>query len=461
MRHTTEEPMQELANVPAAETPAESLGERQASNRIVSSLRLIWDNRGFLLKAGVVGLVLGGLLAFFVISKRYQSRVLLMPPDSAQGSSGLAMAAAMMARGGTGSSLGGLASDLLGVKTSGALFIGILQSRTVQDRLIERFSLRSVYHVRFWDQARKILDENTEMSEDRKSGIISLAITDGDPQRAAALGRAYIQELDRLVAQVSTSAARREREFIQERLKTVKQDLDAASKDFSEFSSKNMTIDIKEQGKAMVEAAATLEGNLIAADSELKMLETIYADQNVRVRSARARVTELRRQLEQLGGKELGAADGSSSGADSIYPSIRRLPLLGVTYADLFRRVKIQEAVYEALTQQYEMAKVQEAKEIPSVKVLDSASVPERKSYPPRLLITVMGAFLAMGCASILLLGNAQWQERNPQDPGVVLTEEVLAFLRQGVRGGSLNGYGWRSLGRKLRERSGSDSPRD
>src|SRR5262249_51765864 len=145
-----------------------------------------------------------------------------------------------------------------------------------------------------------------------------------------------------------------------------------------QFASKNGAIDIKEQGRAMVEAAATLEGQLIAAKSELEGLKQIYADNNVRVRSTQARIAELQSQLNKVGGKGENDSSTISNGSDRLYPSLRRLPILGVTFADLYRRTKVQEAVYEALTQQYELAKVQEVKETPSVKILDEARVPEK-----------------------------------------------------------------------------------
>src|SRR5262249_47940018 len=150
----------------------------------------------------------------------------------------------------------------------------------------------------------------TDVSEDRKSGIIKITVTDHDPERAAAMAQAYISELDRLVAQVSTSSARRERMFLEDRLRAVKTEWEQAARKFSDFASKNTAIDIPAQGKALVEAAATLQGNLIAAESELKGLKEIYSDSNFRVRVAQARVQELQKKLNELGtGNE--AAPGS------------------------------------------------------------------------------------------------------------------------------------------------------
>jgi capsule polysaccharide export protein KpsE/RkpR len=403
---------------------------------LIQRLRLLWNERRFLSRAAVAGLLLGTLVAF-LLPKRFESTTQLMPPDS-QSTSGMAMLAALTAK--TGSGVGAVAGDLLGIKSSGALFIGILRSGTVEDRLVERFGLKKVYGKRLDTDARQKLAENTAISEDRKSGILTISVTDGDRLRAAAIARAYVEELDRLVAELSTSSAHRERVFLEERLTAVKQELDQASKEFSQFASKNITIDIKEQGKAMVDAAATLMGELIAAESELKGLEQIYTPNNVRVRSVQARITELRKQLEKMGGKEGTETNSAAAGGDSMYPSIRKLPLLGVTYADLYRRTRIQEAVYETLTQEYELAKVQEAKETPSVKVLDVARIPERKSFPPRLLIMFLCTFLALTGASVLALGKARWEEVDAQDPGKVFAKEVFQTMNAGMPWATPNG---------------------
>jgi capsule polysaccharide export protein KpsE/RkpR len=399
--------------------------DSSASEFLFKRMRLLWENRQPLYRAAVAGLVFGALIAF-LIPKRYESTTQLMPPDN-QSSSGMAMLAALTAKTGTG--LGAFAGDLLGVKSSGALFIGILRSRTVEDRLVEEFHLKRVYGVNLDQKAREKLAENTSISEDRKSGILTITVTDGDPQRATQMAQAYVSELNRLVAKLSTSSARREREFLEERLKSVQSDLENAEKEFSQFASKNTAIDIKEQGRAMVEAAATLEGQLIAAKSQMEGLKQIYTDNNVRVRASQARVSELQAQLDKIAGKGEGGAAGAGSQNDSLYPSIRRLPVLGVTYADLYRRTRVQEAVFEALTQQYELAKVQEVKETPSVKVLDDAQIPQHKSFPPRLFIMTVCAFIAVVLATTFTLGQARWKEMDDTHEGKVLATEIFATV--------------------------------
>ena len=131
--------------------------------------------------------------------------------------------------------------------------------------------------------------------------MISITVTDGNPQRARDVAQGYVEELDRLVSQVSTSSARRERMFIEQRLATVKADLEDAEKQFSAFASKNTALDIKEQTRSMVESAAVLQGQMIAAQSELQSLAQIYTSNNVRVRALQARVDELKRHCSNWG----------------------------------------------------------------------------------------------------------------------------------------------------------------
>lgn len=406
---------------------------------------ILWEERRFLWRAVLWGLLVSTIIAF-AIPRRYESTTRLMPPDN-QSSSGVAMMAALAGAGtgtGKGAGLTSLAGDLLGLKNSGDLFLDILHSRTVEDRLIERFDLRRVYWDKYWVDARKDLAKETAVSADRKSGVITLTVTDRDPRRASQMAQAYVEELDRLLAIVSTSSARRQRIFIEGRLKTVKSDLDTVSQQFSDYASKNATIDVSAQGKAMLEGAARLEGELIAAKSELEGLEQIYTPNNARVRLVQARVDELQRQLHQLGGDIPGsAADAAASTAQEDFPSIRQLPQLAVKWTDLYRQTKIEETVYELLTQQYELAKIEEAKEIPVVKVLDVADLPERKSFPPRTLIGFLGMLMGLiaGCAWIL--AKREWDSRDRSNPQKAFLLEVGASIKSDAQHlwlSSLNG---------------------
>lgn len=341
----------------------------------IARIRLLWDRRSFLARAAGFALAAATIIVF-LIPNSYTSTTRLMPPNEG-GETGMAMLASLATKAGT---IGGLGSQLLGLKTTGDLFIGVLKSDTVRDDIVKRFGLLKVYRDRYLEDGRNDLAKHTGISEDTKSGIITLSVTDHSAERSTEIAKEYVNELNWVVNNLSTSSAHRERVFLDQRLDQVKSNLEADEKQFSEFASQKGALDIAEQGKAMLTAAAGLQGELIAAESELQGLRQIYTDNNVRVRSLQARVNDLHGALQKIGGK--GTDENSS--AQEIYPSLRQLPLLGVQYADLLRRTKVQEAVFEALTQEDELAKVEEAKETPSVRVLDPPEVPEKN--PPRLV---------------------------------------------------------------------------
>lgn len=435
----------------------------------VERLRFVWSRRGFLARVAVCGLLVATLVAF-VIPARFTSTARLMPPDQSSGT-GLAMMAALASKAGSPvGSLGALGSELLGLKTTGDLFVGILQSRTVRDDVIAKFDLRKVYWDRRLEDARDDLANKTDISQDRKSGIITIQVTDRSPLRAQQMAQEYVTALNNVVITLDTSSAHRERVFLEGRLKQVQQDLEAAEKEFSQFASKNTALDIKEQGKAMIEAGATLEGQLIAAQTELEGLRQIYTNNNVRVRETQARVDELNRQLKKLGGKAISDAAEARPDEGSLYPTIRQLPVLGVTYADLYRRTRVQEGVFETLTQEYELAKVGEAKETPSVKVLDAPDLPEKKSFPPRLLIIFLGVLLSLTCGMAWLLGYEAWRATDSADIRKVFATEVWSDLRAGWASLSTNGgnglhsrrlLGWLREEEPSRESSGAGGGAD
>lgn len=381
-------------------------------------VRALWRGRRAIPKAVLLGAVVAAVVSL-ITPATYQSMTRLMPPDR-QSPAGLALLANAI-----DDRLPSGASDALGVKSPGAVFVGVLRSRTVADRLIEQFDLMKVYRVRLRKDARRRLADSTEIAEDKKSGIITLTVTDRSAARAASLARAYVEQLNQLTAELNTSAAHRERVFLEERLKKVKQDLAAASARLSQFSSRSSAVDPKEQGKALFDTAARLQVELSDTEAELRSLEQVYAPQNVRVRAARARIAELKRQIAKLQG---------SNGAPASLPSITQLPVLGLTYADLLREAKVQEAVYETLTKQYELAKVQEARELPTVRVLDDADLPERRVSPQRTLMTLAGFLLGGVFAAAYVIGRTAWRRLSLNHPvrtlGLEFHDDIAAELR-------------------------------
>jgi capsule polysaccharide export protein KpsE/RkpR len=187
-------------------------------------------------------------------------------------------------------------------------------------------------------------------------------------------------------------------------------------------------VDPQNEGRAVMDAAARMQGELIASETELKGLQQIYSDDNIRVRTLKARMAELRSQLKKLVGSE-GEAAGSID-FSAPYPSMHTLPGLGSRYADLYREAKIQEAVYAFVTQQYEMAKIQEAKELPIVRVMDVGVAPEKRSSPIRSLIVAGSVLGAIFLACLWVMGKNRWAQVPADDSYRLLAADVAGEVR-------------------------------
>jgi capsule polysaccharide export protein KpsE/RkpR len=416
---------------------------------------VLWKYRRVLARVTAIALILS-LVVAFVIPKRYKAIARIMPPDQ-QGGSGAMLLAALAGRsGGSGAgagALGGLGSlaSLFAGHPSTALYESLLESGTVAGHLMDRFHLQKVYHSKYRFTTAKHLARLTTVTDDKKSGVITLAVEDTDPVRARDLAQAYLDELNNLLTRTSTSSAHRERMFIESRLRSAGPGLEQAQLALSEFASKNSAIDIKEQTRGLVDAGARLQGELLVERSGLQSLRQIYGDGNVRVRETEARIAALQQDLQKMTGSSAPLAspeagvDHAAPDADDkgeLYPPLRQLPRLAVPYADLYRQVRVQETVFELLTQQYEIARIEEAKDVPAVTVIDPPGVPERKSFPPRLLLALLLTFLSFATASALILMRENWSRIDPADPRKKLAEEVLSVVRRRVRSVAPGGRG-------------------
>jgi len=411
----------------------------EVSPNWVTNASVLWDHRRFLLRVSGISLLLGLVIAF-TLPKQYKSTASIMPPSNSSANTAMLAALAGRALGGM-SGIGSLAGSLLGGNNSTALFVELLRSGTVAGHLIDRFDLQHVYHTRYRVDAAKSLAHRTNIVDDKKSGVITITVEDTDPRRARDLAQGYLEELNLLVNRTSTSSAHQERVFIEKRLTKVKADLEQAQQEMSEFSSTHDTIDIKEQTRALVDAASRLQAQMIIEQSSLDSLRQIYGDGNVRIRAAQARIGVLQGQIAKMSGSsaplpanQAETASGDSGTSGELSPPLRQLPRLAVPYADLYREVQVQQTVFELLTQQYELARIQEAKDVPVISVIDSPGIPEKKSFPPRLGLALVLAFSSTTIAAALLLFHHGWMRVSPTDPRKLLAQQVSSTLHRRLR---------------------------
>jgi len=357
--------------------------------------RVLVRNKRMILTATLAAAVIAAIISL-IIPKTYTATARILPPKD-QSSGGLAAAlsgqlggVAALAAGALGGSLGGA--------TNAELLVGMLLSRAVTDRILDRFNLQEVYDTKYRVEAREELLDNLDTSVSKKSGIITLSVNAHDPERAAAMANAFVHELDRLSRHLNLTEASRKRVFLEERLVQVNKDLASAEDTLRAFQEKYGAIQVEEQAKSMIDLLGTLKGQLMAAQVELGVTRRFASGNNPEVDRLQTQIHEIESRI-----RDLEQGKGERPSGDIFLPT-QEVPELGVRYVRLLRDVKVQESIYELLTKQYEMAKMQEARDAPTIQVLDKAVVPEKKSKPKRVLIVVLTAIMGLLGASIVAL---------------------------------------------------------
>ena len=325
----------------------------------------------------IIRMTLGAAIAAAVISlllpNVYTATARILPPQKEVGG-GLSSLL------GSAGALAGMAG-LGGLGGSGDLYVGILKSRSVEDAVIKQLDLAKIYETKKPEDTRKALEGATKIQLGAKDGIITISADDKDPKRAAQLANTLVEELGRTSVRLNLSKASTERLFLEKRLEIVKNDLKRAEEVLKSFSQTNKTIQVDSQAKASIEGVARLKADLAGKEVQLATLRSYQTDENQEVKSVQSAIVRLRR--------EIGAYSGSSGSGEGV-PSVGSVPSLGLQYARLLREMKTQEAILGQLTNQYEVAKLSEAKESSSFQVLDTAEAPTKKSKPKRSLIVIL-----------------------------------------------------------------------
>jgi len=292
------------------------------------------------------------------------------------------------------------------------LLISILKSRTVAQAVVERFGLQGRYRTRYLEDAIKRLHRTTTVATSRE-GVISVKVEDADPRVAAEMANFYVEQLDRLVARYGTGEASFQRRFLTEQMARAKADLEIAEAALRRFQERNRAISLQDQTKGVIETAARLKGEVMAAEVQLEVMRGFATDANPEMVALRRRVEEMKRHLAQL---QYGDSGASGDRREFAVP-FPKVPEVGIELVRLTREVKVGETLVTLLTQQLEQAKIAEAKNLPIVQVLDRAVPAERHSRPKlRLNIGLAGVvslFVGVFLAFFLeYLKNARSQPR-------------------------------------------------
>ncbi|PHV29687.1 hypothetical protein CSQ93_00670 [Janthinobacterium sp. BJB426] len=313
-----------------------------------------------------------------LIANKYTARTQLLPPQSQSSSNALL---------GQLGALSGLTGGASALKNPNDIYIGMLNSRTVSDKLIERFKLQSIYDVKLKSDARNSLQQATNIVNG-KDGLIFIEVTDEDPKLAANLANAYVEELQNLTKILAVTEASQRRLFFERQLQQVKVALGDAEVALKQVQEKTGLIKLNEQAEATIQAAAAIKAQMASKEVALGAMRIFSTSNNPDYIKIQQELFGLRSQLNKL-------ETGLNMGKGDISISTSSVPELGLEYTRRVRDVKYQETIFEMLAKQLEISKVDEAKEGSILQVLDGAIAPDKKSKPARSIIVIFSGFLA------------------------------------------------------------------
>jgi uncharacterized protein involved in exopolysaccharide biosynthesis len=399
-----------------------ALPDTESEVSVLGVLALLASHKRFILRA-VVGAAVFSTVVAFLLPVRYEANIVMMPP---QQNSSIGSALGQLGSGSLASlsPLASLAGSSLGIKNPADMYVSLLTSRTVEDALIQRFSLMSEYRQKRLSDARKELEYRTTAVAGSKDGLIRISVEDPDPRRAAELANGYVEEFRKLSATLAITEAARRRLFFEQQLQEAKESLSTAEEAMRATQQSTGVLQIDSQARSLIESAAILRGQVVAKQVQIQSMRSFAAEDNPRLVLARQELAALQAQLARLAGSQ------SDSGSD-ILMSKGRVTGSGIEYLRRLRDLKYHETVFELLAKQFEIAKLDEAREGSIVQVVDSAVAPDKRSSPHRLLIVISATILAFFLTGFWIVLRHRWA----QAADLPENRTKLQAIRDGWRG--------------------------
>jgi capsule polysaccharide export protein KpsE/RkpR len=356
---------------------------------LVDLLTWVGESKRFI---GGIALATGVVAAgiSLLLPNVYTARTTMVPPNSQQQSGSAAALAAL-------GNLGGLAGGL-GAKTPDELYVNLLRSDTVLRALDTQFKLKDRYEAKTYEELKSKVAKYIRQSAEKKSGIITVEVDDEDPQFAADLANAHSAEITRLLSRLAMSEAQQRRVFFESQLKDTKENLIKAEQALRQVQEKSGMVVLDKQAEAIIEAVAQLKTRIAEREIRLKVLRTATTAENPDVRMLMSELAALRAELARMESSTVAQGQGGEGGIDI---PIGRLPSAAVDYVRAMREVKFQETMLTSMLKQFEVARLDEAKDAPALQQVDVALPPDRKSKPKRAVIAVGATLFAFFLASI------------------------------------------------------------
>lgn len=378
---------------------AQPTGEEEIS---LLDLLIVLLRRRRLIFATTFGLALFALIVALILPFRYTAVTSILPPQQ-NNSTGAAILSQLGSLGSVASAAGGA----LGLKNPNDLQVAMLKSRTVEDAMVNRFHLMSLYHAKRMSDARKKLENAVDIDNGAKTGLISISVTDRDPRRAEEMANGYVEEFRKFSATLAVTEASQRRLFFEQQLGHAKDQLANAEEDLKKTEQQTGLIQIDSQARAVIESVAQLRAQIVAKEVEIEGLRSFATGENPELQTAEQELAALKSQQAKM-----GAGDGSNA---LLIPK-GNMQAVSLEYVRKVRDVKYYGTIFDLMARQYEIAKVDEAREGTIIQVVDRAVIPDGKSSPKRILIvvgaTALGLFWGIGWAL-----TSEWHARLSKDP--------------------------------------------
>ena len=401
----------------------EEVTSKEERINLYSYLAVLVKYRRFIFLNFILVCFIVALFSLF-LPNWYRAKTTLLPPERG-GGLGIGLASSLL---GEFSSFSGLSLPM--TATPSDIFAAILKSRTVVDSVIQKENLLKVYGVNKMEDGLREFFLHLQVKVESE-GIISIEFEDKSRERAARVANLLVEELDRVNQMTNTSKAKSARIFIEERLNQTQSNLKAAEDSLRSFQERNRAIVLDEQMRALVKGAAELKAQLISSEIEMNVLSKNMSPNHPQIQLLKSKINEIRKQLETL---ESGSQ--SSKGNKALGVPLTQAPSLSLELVRLMREVKIQETLFELLTQQYEQYKIEETKDTPTVQILDKASPPEKKAKPKRAMMVLIAGVASLLLSVIFSFGLEyidKAKKRQPEDFKRV--EEMISVVRKDLAG--------------------------
>jgi len=354
------------------------------------------------------------IIVSLLLPKSYKATVTLLPPQQSS-----SVGASLVSQLGNMGGMAALAGGSLGIKNPNDMFVAMLKSRTVEDGMVQRYDLQKEYRSRYLSDARKAFESHVTVDGSGKDTMIHISVEAGDPNRAAELANGYVEQFRSLSEHLAITEASQRRLFFQKELEQAKNNLASAEEALKETQQKTGLIQLDSQSRALIESAATLRAEIAAREVQIQGMQTYATSENAQLVQAQRELEGLKSQLAKLGGS------GNDDTDEFIVPK-GKVPQAGIEYIRRIRDVKYNETIFEILARQFEIAKLDEAKQGALIQVVDPAIPPDRRSFPRRALIVIGATFVGLFIGifvSLLQAGLGRLKE----DPD---TRDKLAYLR-------------------------------